>query len=62
MSCVHAPFDFDWLINIHNRDANDAEIKVAYRKLALKFHPDKNPSAEATAIFQEIQEANSVSV
>lgn len=37
--------------------ARDREIKQAYRKLALQFHPDKNPSAEAETIFKEINEA-----
>jgi len=34
-----------------------AEIRRVYRRLALQYHPDKNPSPEAEAIFQEINEA-----
>jgi len=40
--------------------ASESEIKQAYRKLALQFHPDKNPSAEAEAIFKEVNEAYEV--
>jgi hypothetical protein len=38
-------------------NANANEIKHAFRQLALQFHPDRNPSKEAAAIFIEINEA-----
>jgi molecular chaperone DnaJ len=41
-----------------NRDASDEDIKKAYRKLAMKYHPDRNPdSKEAEEKFKEIKEA-----
>jgi molecular chaperone DnaJ len=43
------------------RDASDDDIKRAYRRLALKFHPDRNPNdAEAEQKFKESAEAYEV--
>ena len=42
------------------RTASEREIKRTYRRLAITYHPDKNPSADAEARFKEINEAYTV--
>src|SRR5207245_4968157 len=43
------------------RGANDADVKTAFRKLAMKWHPDRNPGdASSEQRFKEINEAYEV--
>src|SRR6187431_3559882 len=44
-----------------NRDSSEDEIKKAYRKLAMKWHPDRNPdNPKAEEHFKEAKEAYEV--
>ena len=48
------------LLDIPKTSTNE-EIKKKYRRLALKYHPDKNPdNVEAEEMFKKINHANSV--
>jgi len=52
--------DYYNILGVDKR-ATDKEIKIAYRKLARKYHPDLNPhDKEAEKKFKEINEANEV--
>jgi molecular chaperone DnaJ len=49
--------DFYEVLSV-SRTASDGELKTSYRKLAMQWHPDKNPgNAECEAKFKEINEA-----
>ena len=52
--------DYYEVLNV-SKTATDAELKTAYRKLAMQYHPDRNPNnPEAEAKFKECSEAYSV--
>lgn len=57
---MSSPRDYYEVLGVE-RSADESTLKKAYRKLALKYHPDKNPdNAEAEAKFKEAAEAYSV--
>ncbi|MEX2455381.1 MAG: molecular chaperone DnaJ [Rhodospirillaceae bacterium] len=52
--------DFYEILGV-DRNADDKELKSAYRKMAMKYHPDRNPGdASAEAKFKEVNEAYDV--
>ena len=52
--------DYYETLNV-SRDATEAELKSAYRKLALKYHPDRNPGDKVSEDnFKEAAEAYEV--
>ena len=52
--------DYYDILNV-DKNANDNDIKKAYRKVAMKYHPDKNPGDKASEEkFKEAAEAYSV--
>ena len=54
---MSAEIDYYELLEVE-RTADDATIKSSYRKLAMRFHPDRNPGdAEAEAKFKAISQA-----
>jgi molecular chaperone DnaJ len=57
---LSAKKDYYELLGV-SRNASDDEIKKAYRKLALQFHPDRNPDdKQAEEKFKEVSEAYQV--
>jgi len=57
---VSSKRDYYEVLNV-TRTATDREIKSAYRKLAVKYHPDKNPGdAAAEDLFKEAAEAYAI--
>ena len=59
MTCLAKKRDYYKVLGV-DRTATKQEIKKAFRKMALKYHPDKNPGEDTTKKFREVAEAYEV--
>ena len=51
--------DFYEILGV-SKNASEADLKKAYRRLAMKYHPDRNPGEEGEAKFKEAKQAYEV--
>ena len=56
---IRAQFDYYSVLEIAP-SADTAEVNAAFRRLAWRYHPDRNPAPGATVQFQDINEAHQV--
>jgi curved DNA-binding protein CbpA len=56
---VRAQLDYYSVLEIH-ASADTAAVNAAFRRLAWRYHPDRNPAPDATLQFQDINEAHQV--
>src|SRR5271165_1236122 len=56
---VRAQLDYYSVLEI-TPAADTAEVNAAFRRLAWRYHPDRNPAPDATLQFQDINEAHQV--
>merc|ERR1711936_726413 len=59
VTCQTKKRDYYTVLGVE-RTATKQEIKKAFRKMALKYHPDKNPGEDTTKKFREVAEAYEV--
>lgn len=55
--CIGAVSQTNYYVTLNvETTATESQIKRAFRKLAIKYHPDKNKSTDAEKTFREIAE------
>ena len=48
------------MLEIPARGLTSSELKKAFRKASIKYHPDKNPNLDTTELFIEVKQANDI--
>ena len=54
------PQNYYELLEINARDSTAGDLKKAFRRASVKYHPDKNPNKDTTDLFIEVKNANDI--
>jgi DnaJ-class molecular chaperone len=57
---LEKPRNYYELLEIPARGLTTSELKKAFRKASIKYHPDKNPTTDTTDLFLEVKMANDI--
>ena len=57
---LEKPTNYYELLEIPARGVTQQELKKAFRKASIKYHPDKNPDLDTTDLFMEVTNANNI--
>lgn len=57
---VEKPTNYYELLEIPSRGVTQVELKKAFRRASIKYHPDKNPGEDTTDLFLEVKAANDI--
>ena len=55
--CAEKPKNYYELLDIPARGVQSSELKKAFRRASIKYHPDKNPGMDTTELFLEVKNA-----
>lgn len=58
--CVEKPKNYYELLDISARGTSQADLKKAFRRASIKYHPDRNQGEDTTDLFIEVTTANNI--
>ena len=57
---IEKPKNYYELLEIPARGISSADLKKAFRRASIKYHPDRNPDEDTTDLFIEVTAANNI--
>ena len=57
---IEKPKNYYELLEIPARGISSSDLKKAFRRASIKYHPDRNPDEDTTDLFIEVTAANNI--